>query len=66
MVSMSLAMRLREGNAAALDADEAKVGGAVGALDDLVGEADEGAFDLGGRHQAAFFAEGLGWALCRT
>src|SRR5579875_1451897 len=39
---------LGEGNAAALDADEAEVGGAVVALDDFVGEADEGAIDLGG------------------
>ena len=48
---------LGEGNAAALDADEAEVGGAVIAFDDLMGEADEGAVDLGGGEETALFAE---------
>jgi len=53
---------LRKGDAAALDADEAKIFAAVVLLDDLVGQADEGSFDLGGRHEAALLAElrGLG------
>ena len=61
---------LGEGDAAALDADEAEVGAAVVALDDLVRETDEGALDLGGGHEAALLAEvrlgggrggGVGW-----
>jgi len=48
---------LGEGNAAAFDADEAEVGAAVIALDDLVRQSDEGALDLGGGHEAALLAE---------
>ena len=48
---------LGEGNAAALDADEAEVGAAVIALDDLVRQPDEGALDLGGGHEPSLLAE---------
>jgi hypothetical protein len=48
---------LRERDAAALDAYEAEVGTSVVLFDDLVGEANQGALDLRGRHEAAFFAE---------
>jgi len=55
---------LGERHAAALDADEAEVGAAVVALDDLVGEANEGALDLGGGHEAALLAKaGIGGRL---
>ena len=56
---------LGDGNAAALDADQAQIGSAVIALNDLVGEADEGAVDLRGRKKTAFFAQlrrVFGWA----
>ena len=48
---------LGERDAAAFDADETDVGDAFVAFDDLMGEADEGSFDLGRGHEAAFFAE---------
>jgi hypothetical protein len=48
---------LGKGNAAALDADEANVGAAVIALDDLVCKPDEGALYLGGGHEPALLAE---------
>jgi hypothetical protein len=48
---------LGEGNATALDADESEVGAAVVALDNFMGEANEGALDLGGGHEAALLAE---------
>jgi hypothetical protein len=52
-----LADALGERDSAALDTDEADVGGSVVALDDLVCETDEGALDLGGGHEASLFAE---------
>ena len=61
MVAMSGADALGEGDAAALDADEAEIFAAVVLFDDLVGETDEGSLDLGGGHEAAFFAEPGGW-----
>src|SRR6185437_15467514 len=52
-----LADTLRERNAAALNADEADVGRAIVALDDLMRETDEGALDLRRGHEAALLAE---------
>ena len=48
---------LRQGNSAALDADQGQVFAAVALLDDLVGQAHQGALDLGGGHQPAFQAQ---------
>src|SRR5580693_2441320 len=44
----------REGNAATLNANQPQVFGSVILFDDLMGQSDKRAFDLGGRHEAAF------------
>ena len=57
MPAMRVAEALGDGDAAALDADEADGFRAVVLLDDLVGEPDQGALDFRGRHDAALLAQ---------
>src|SRR5271157_759835 len=51
------AQSFRKGNAAALNANQAQVFGSIVLFDDLMGQADERAFDLGGRHDPALLAQ---------
>jgi hypothetical protein len=51
------AQALRKRNAAAADANKTKIIGAIILFDDLVREADEGALNLRGRHDAALCAQ---------
>ncbi len=48
---------LGQRHAATLDADEAEVVGAVVLLDDLMGETNDGALDLGGGHELRLLAQ---------
>ena len=48
----------REGNAAAADSDEGQAMQILGFFENLVGQPDQRAVDLGGAHQLCFFACG--------
>ena len=48
---------LSQWNAATPYSNQAEVVGAVVLLDDLVGETNDGALDLGGRHELRFLAQ---------
>ena len=52
---------LCQGNTAPLDSDKAEALDSVIFLDDLVRETNEGALDLGRRHQTRFFAQDDLW-----